>query len=341
MSRKQWIWLIVAVLLFAGAGTVSVVVNTWSQQTVMESLDSFVLDISDSIDGFYDDTELYGFPGEPFLAQMDISGTIAGSSSVSGLVASDFDLDYTLDYIDRLMECPENEGILLYVNSGGGEMAASDEVYLKLLDYKKETGRPVYAYFDSTACSGAYYIAMAADEIYANRNCICVNIGVYIQTYNLSGLFEKYGIEQVMIRSSDNKGIGAMGQPWTEEQLAIYQSIVDLYYDQFLEVVADGRDMTKDMVRELDDGREMLASQALQAGFIDGIGRFEEYREQVAGYYDDIEFYAESPVQMNYFSMLLQDIYGAVEAVTPRTELEMLQGLMEEDDGIVVMAYAG
>ena len=82
-----------------------------------------------------------------------------------------------------------------------GEMKAGDDLYLKLMDYKA-TGRPIYCSFDSLACSGGYYVAMASDEICANRNCMCVNIGVYISTYNMTGLFEKLGVEQVTFKSS-------------------------------------------------------------------------------------------------------------------------------------------
>ena len=240
------------------------------------------------------------------------------------------------------MDCEQNRGILLFIDSGGGEIKASDEVYLKLMDYKAATGRPVYAYFDGTACSGAYYIAMAADNIWANRNCMCVNIGVYISTYNLKGLFDKYGVEEIMIKSSENKGIGSMGQEWTEEQLAIYQSIVDLYYDQFVEIVAEGRGMTKDQVKALDDGREMLAAQALQAGFIDGVCRYSEYTDYLLDYYGgDVVLYEEEPAGMDMFSQLLLDLYGRLEALAPASEAEIVRDFVNENDGIVVMAYAG
>ena len=338
MSKRQWIWLFVAVAVFVLAGVTSVAMNTWARRGTADMYETMLSGFSvDS--GAFEPT----FPDEPFLAKLDIEGTIM-EDSAGGLVAAatDFDLDYILDYIDRLTECESNVGIVLFIDSGGGEMKASDEVYLKLLDYKAATGRPVYAYFDGTACSGAYYIAMAADNIWANRNCVCVNIGVYIETYNLSGLFEKYGIEEIMIKSSENKGIGALGQEWTEEQLAIYQSIVDLYYDQFLEVVAAGRGMTKDQVEALDDGREMLAAQALEAGFIDGICRYSEYTDALLGYYgEDMLLYEEEPAELDMLSSLLQNIYGRLAALAPASEAEILRDFMTENDEIVVMAYAG
>jgi len=334
MTKKQGIWLIVAVALFIVTGVVGVLMSAWSAKTVSETVTGTeIFTAAEDI--------MTAFPAEDFVAVVEVQGTIMESDPASGYISDGFDLEYTLDYIQRLMDCEQNAGILLFIDSGGGEMGASDEVYLKLMDYKERTGRPVYAYFDDYACSGAYYIAMAADEIWANRNSLCVNIGVYISTYNLSGLFEKYGIEQVMIRSSENKGIGSVGIPWTEEQTAIYQSIVDLYYDQFLDVVAAGRNMTKNEVKALDDGREMLAAQALDAGFIDGIGRYEEYTDRVLGYYDHEAVLYEEERATDMFTTIFEYFYGKLEALAPRSDGELLRDFVSEQDGIVVMAYAG
>ena len=337
MSKKQWIWLCVAIVLFAGCGALSVAMNTWSANSLGLSAGA---DAWTSGEGEWIAEEA-GWAGE-YVARINIEGIIMASGDAASYASGEyFDLDYTLDYIDRLIYDEANAGILLYINSSGGTMGASDEVYLKLMDYKKQTGRPIYAYFGDTACSGAYYIAMAADEIWANRNSICVNIGVYISSYNFSGLFEQYGVEQVVIRSSENKGIGLAGVPWTEEQREIYQSIVDLYYEQFLEVVAEGRDMTCQQVRELDDGREMLAAQALEAGFIDGIGRYEEYEAKVLSRFDDGAWIYEEYYEQAPLAMLLEYFYSKAEALTPVSEEKLLQGLLESRDGIVVMAYAG
>ena len=337
MSKRQWIWLAVALVLFIAIGAYT----AWETNRAQLRTAEMISGIFDSaLDELWAEPDAAFFPETDFIARIDIEGTIVSDGSTAGVLYGDgFSESYILDYIDSLAECPNNIGILLFIDSGGGEMKASDEIYLKLLSYKSETGRPVYAYFDGTACSGAYYIAMAADHIFANRNCICVNIGVYIETYNLAGLFEKYGVEEIMIKSSENKGIGAMGQPWTEEQLAIYQSIVDLYYDQFLDVVASGRHMTKEQVRTLDDGREMLALQAYQAGFIDGIGQYDDYVQQLLGYYDGAELYYEPPVSAAM--TLLDMLYGRLEALLPVSDGQLLRDFVSSQDGITVMAYAG
>ncbi len=327
MRRKQWIWLIVAVLVFVGAGVTSVVMSNWS---------------SGLLSGSTSQEEASGFPTTDFLARIDIEGTMTTSSSSLSSLSTGFDEDYIIDLIERLIPCSSNVGILLYIDSGGGEVAAADAVYLKLLDYKMATGRPIYAFFDGTACSGAYYVAMAADEIWADRNCMCVNIGVYISTYNLSGLFDDLGIEQVMIRSSDNKGIGAVGIEWTDEQLEIYQSMVDLYYEQFLEVVASGRDMTVSEVKAGNDGREMLASQALEAGFIDGISRYEEYEAQLLSYYhESVQIYQESRTSSGLFASLFGSASDLAAQFTTKSDGELLQEFVDQQSQIVVMAYAG
>ena len=165
---------------------------------------------------------------------------------------------------------------------------------------------------------------------------MCVNIGVYISTYNFSGLFEKYGVEQVAFKSSENKGIGMSGLPWTDEQKAIYQSIVDADYDQFLQVVADGRHMTKDQVRQKDDGREMTAAQALEAGFVDSVGRYEEYEAGVlkALGTDVIWNGAESSADL---MSLLQFFSSSL----PRSDTQALLRFAESHSGFVVMAYGG
>jgi len=229
-----------------------------------------------------------------------------------------------------------NVGLFLYINSPGGEMNASDTLYYKLMDYKTETGRPIYCYFDDYACSGGYYVAMPADEIYANRNSMCVNIGVYISTYNFSGLFEKAGVEEVVFRSSPNKGIGMPGSPWTEEQKEIYQSIVDLHYQQFLEVVAEGRGMTTDEVKRRDDGREMLAVQALEAGFIDGICRLEEYEQMVLANFSEDTVIYEPYVEPDFMDELL----GYLDSRLPKSDSQVWMDFAEKKSGMVVMAYA-
>ena len=126
-------------------------------------------------------------PDESF-AIINVIGTIQAGNE--GTARIGYDHNATLDYIDELMEDDSNNGIFLDVDSGGGTVYESDEMYLKLMEYKEKTGRPIHAYFNGTACSGAYYISCAADYISQNRNGWTGSIGVIISTTNLSGLYE-------------------------------------------------------------------------------------------------------------------------------------------------------
>ena len=327
MSKKQFLYLVLAVVLFAATGILSVSINRGAVREA-EAL-------TEQAQSIFSPRESES-PDSPYVALVDVSGTIVSSSGTT-LPGEGFDLEDTVSFIEDLAEDENNVGMLLYINSPGGEMGAADALYYALMDYKEDTGRPIYCYFDDTACSGGYYVAMPADEICANRNCLCVNIGVYISTYNFSGLMEKYGVEQVNIKSSENKGIGMAGTPWTDEQRAIYQSIVDIYYDQFLEVVAEGRGMTKEQVRERDDGREMLAVQALEAGFIDSIGRWDEYKSDVLSRFDEGTVLYEPEDTYSVFEEFLYSL----RSFMPSPESKEISRLIDAHSGMVVMAYEG
>ena len=334
MNKKQFLWFLLAVVIFVGAGWMGVrsAVSAREQMAAysQQAAESFASTLAGTKSTGYD------FPAEPYVARVDVEGTILSESAGMSLASGGgYDHEAVLDYVDALMADENNTGMLLFVDSPGGEMGAADELYLKLMDYKA-TGRPIWCYFDSTACSGGYYIAMASDEIAANRNCMCVNIGVYIATYNFSGLFEKLGVEQIAFKSSENKGIGMTGIPWTEEQKEIYQSIVDEDYDLFLEIVAQGRGMTKDEVKERDDGREMTAKQALAAGFIDGICRYEEYEASVLDKAGTQVLY-ELPEAEDTISSLLRFFVSNM----PQSDTQALSRFAESHSGIVVMAYGG
>ena len=302
MKTKRFLWFIVAAAVFAATGYAAVRGAARIQDVTAETLSLFQQE------------EQSSFPAVPFLAQISVEGTIAADSASLGMPGG-YSHEFTLDNIRQLAADPDNVGILLYINSPGGTINAADELYLELMDYKEQTGRPIYCYFGDTACSGGYYVAMAADQIWANRNSLCVNIGVYISTYNFAGLLEKLGVEQVVFRSSENKGIGLPGAEWTQEQRDIYQSIVDVYYQQFLEV----------------------AVQALEAGFVDGIGRYGDYQAQVLEELGDtVILYTVSAPESSLINLL--DLFSSH---IPQSDSQVWQEFMDEHSGMVVMAYAG
>ena len=209
--------------------------------------------------------------GYEYIGTVHIEGTIDEDGTGT------YNHEYILNAIDAMMNDSNNKGLILYVNTPGGSVYASDELYLKILEYQEMTGRPVYSSMQSQATSGGYYVSAPCDKIIANRNCWTGSIGVTLGTMiDVSQLLENLGIETETITSGDNKAMGSSTEPMTEEQREIFQGLVDEAYEQFVGIVAEGRDMTVEEVKELADGRIYTAQQALENGLIDGIGTYEE-----------------------------------------------------------------
>lgn len=264
----------------------------------------------------YDDA-----PRDSF-AIINISGTIQASPS-SPLDSYSYDHSRLMSYVDSLMEDEGNHGILLKVNSGGGTVYHSDEMYEKLLEYKEKTGRPIYAYFEQTAASGAYYISCAADYISANRNCWTGSIGVIISYTNISGLYEKLGMEEIIISTGENKGMGSSASPLTDEQRRIYQSLVDESYERFVTIVALARKMDARDVLPLADGRVYTAKQAMENGLIDNVESYEKAlarMEELTGVPGYEKVFARSVSLLDY-------IFYSIQEIMPKSDMESINEL--------------
>lgn len=227
--------------------------------------------VSGIFSGIDDKNIQYEF-GHDYVGVLSLSGTITDGDSRDG-----YSQDWILDRIDQMKKDSKNRGILLSVNTPGGSAYATAELYNALLEYKKATGNKIYVYFGSQATSGGYYAAMAGDKIYANQECWTGSIGVIVgPMYNLSGLYEKFGIQPYSFKSGANKDIGANYKDMTDEQRSIMQSLVDDSYNRFVKAVMDGRKMDEATVRTLGDGRIYSANQALENGLIDKIGSLDD-----------------------------------------------------------------
>ena len=207
-----------------------------------------------------------------YIGILHVEGTISESSTTVG-----YNHNYLLNSISDMAKDDRNKGIILYLNTPGGSVYASDELYFAIKDYQEKTKRPVYASMQSMAASGGYYVSAPCDKIYSNRNGITGSIGVTMgEMYDVTGLMEKLGIKSTAIVSGRNKAMGSETQGLTDEQIEIFQSIIDEAYDQFTGIVAEERDMDIEYVRELADGRVYTALQAKENGLIDEVGTYDE-----------------------------------------------------------------
>ncbi len=340
MKKKQWIGILVAGIVFIAVCVTGVMSNVMRDRLLEKSTDSSTDIFSHLLEGT--DIKNVELPVEDFIGVVNVVGTIQASSGSAGwtdLGSGEYDHDLYMSYIDKLEESDNNKGILLYVDSPGGTVYESDELYLKLMEYKEKTERPVYAYFASQACSGAYYISMAADKIYANRNDWTGSIGVIISLANYKKLYDKLGIKEIDITSGKNKSMGSGGLDLTKEQRDILQGLVDEAYDQFTGIVSTGRGLDMDTVKKLADGRIYSAQQAKENGLVDEVGSEDDLKaviEQENGLSDDITYHTVESTGYGF----LKDLMGSARKLMPRSDSELAVDIVEERGRGVLMYYA-
>ena len=178
--------------------------------------------------------------------------------------------------MEQLREAGEDDGVkavLLRINSPGGSAAASQEVGNEI-DRLRKQGKTVVASMGDVAASGGYWIAAKADKIIADPATMTGSIGVIMETQNMQELFDKIGITPETIKSGPHKDMGSPNRPLTPEERAIMQQMVDDIYQQFVDVVAEGRKMKREKVLELADGRIFTGRQAKEQGLVDELGNY-------------------------------------------------------------------
>ncbi len=219
----------------------------------------------------------------------DLFGTVLGSDDIIG-------------YIEEATWDPTVKALVLRINSPGGSAAAAEEIGRELEKFQA-AGKVLVVSMGDVAASGAYWIAAGADEIIANASTITGSIGVIMQVQRLEELYEKIGVEVETIKSGPHKDIGSATRQLTGEEREILQSMVDDIFHQFVDVVAAGRDMTREQVLDLADGRIFTGRQAQKAGLVDRVGNFYDAIDRAAelagitGEYDVIEYGRVSPLE--------------------------------------------
>ncbi|MGC9195862.1 MAG: signal peptide peptidase SppA [Syntrophobacteraceae bacterium] len=195
------------------------------------------------------------------VGEIDITGTILGSRS-------------SLKELKKFRKNSSIKAILLRIDSPGGAVAPSQEIYREVLRTVKV--KPVVVSMGSLAASGAYYISSAATRILAEPGTLTGSIGVIIHLPNMQGLFDKVGYKTVTIKSGQFKDIGDPDREMTPAEQALLQSMIDTTYNQFVRDVSRARDLPQAQVRKIADGRVILGEDALKLKLIDQIGNYED-----------------------------------------------------------------
>ncbi|MBQ3810509.1 MAG: signal peptide peptidase SppA [Kiritimatiellae bacterium] len=181
---------------------------------------------------------------------------------------------------------PDVSGILLDVDSPGGDVTASDTLHDALLRFRKGgEGRRVVARLGSVAASGAYYVAVAADWIVAADTTLTGSIGVKMESLNVKQLAESNGVRAVSIVSGKDKNVMSPFEDLTDDQRRSLQKMVDAMHARFVSVVAAGRHLEEDRVKQIADGRVLLGADALKEGLVDQTGQIEEATEKIRSWF--------------------------------------------------------
>ena len=206
------------------------------------------------------------------IALITMRGLI--SSSIPGTV-SDSMVEDMRTALQQASDDNHVKAIVLEIDSPGGEVTASDQIYNAVT--RARARKPVVIYMDSLAASGGYYIACGGKFLMANETTITGSIGVIIQTLNYEQLFNKIGLASVVFKSGKFKDILNGARPMTPEERELIQSFVMQTYDKFLGVVAQERSVAADTLRNtIADGRILSGKDALNNKLIDGLGQLED-----------------------------------------------------------------
>jgi protease-4 len=208
----------------------------------------------------------------------DKQSGLLGSFKRVGLVEIVGDIESSENIVDQLEHMrrdPSVHAVVLRLDSPGGGVAASQEIYDAVQRLRKDD-KPVVASMGGVAASGAYYIACGADSIVANPGTLTGSIGVIMSFPNTEELFRKVGVRFEVVKTGKFKDIGSLSRPMTPEERQLLQGVLSNVYEQFVSAIAEGRDLERNDILPYADGRIFSGSQALDYGFVDRLGDLDD-----------------------------------------------------------------
>ncbi len=229
------------------------------------------------------------FPGPGPLQETQVDGT--GKAKVllveiSGMISSQEKEGFrpgpsmiasVKEQLTRAAKDENIKAVVLRINTPGGTVTASDIIYHELKTFKATRKIPIIASIMDLGTSGGYYIAAAADTVVAHPSSVTGSIGVIMLTMNARGLLEKVGVEAMAVTSGPRKDMGSPFRTMTMEERAIFQGLIDSFYQRFLTIVQEGRsNLQMEQIKRLADGRIYTGEQAKAAGLVDEIGYLED-----------------------------------------------------------------
>jgi len=210
------------------------------------------------------------------LFKQTLQGLPAGGGSIGVVEVEDViaSSKTTVKELKGFADDPLIRAILLRIDSPGGGVAASQEIY-GAVKKAREKKKVVFS-MGAVAASGGYYIALPADRIVANPSTITGSIGVILEYPVFEELFKKIGIRYEVIKSREHKDIGSPFRTITKEERGLLEGVIKDIYEQFVDVTVENRGLNRDSVFRIADGRILTGRQAWELGLVDTLGTFED-----------------------------------------------------------------
>jgi len=217
-------------------------------------------------------------PAKEKILVVDVQGMIGGPGRDDPL---GWEGDVISRVYARLRKAAEDglvRGIILKLDTPGGDVTSSDILYREILRFKETTGRPVVGLMMGVAASGGYYVSSACDTVVAHPSTITGSIGVISVFPSVAGLISKVGVDVRVIKSGTLKDAGSPFRGMSPEEQKVFEGMITEMYEDFLKVVHDRRkdDLSMDELRRLADGRVYTGLQAFRLKLIDAVGYFDD-----------------------------------------------------------------
>lgn len=211
------------------------------------------------------------------VAVIDVTGMILNARVPGLLSEGENPASLFHEQLRHAAKDDHTKAIVLRLNTPGGAVAASDMMYRDVLEFKRESGKPVVVVMMDVAASGGYYLACAGDHIIAYPSTVTASIGVIFQTISMQPALSSIGIQTEAITSGPNKDAGSPLSTLTDGHRAVYQEMVDTFYADFTEIVRKARPTVSEAdFKEVTDGRVVTGRRAYGVGLVDQLGDLDD-----------------------------------------------------------------
>lgn len=301
MKRRGWAWAIISVMFVLMIVVLVANAKRFSIDTTSYSWNEQVLQGS----------------GPDKIVQLFVEDVIAQQPGYGG----SFHSSGFISQLNQAMNDDSVKGVVIRVDSPGGEVVASDEIYNKIVEVK-QAGKPVIVSMGSVAASGGYYISAPADYIFANPATLTGSLGVIFSIPNFEKAADWIGYKENVIKSGIYKDIGNPLREMSAGEREVFQALVDESYQRFVDIIAEGRKLPRQQVLKIADGRVYSGRQAKELKLIDEFGSLEDATRYAA---DLLKL--ENPQVVTYTSE--EDLMSILTGLQQKTNLSAADVLHE------------